>query len=57
MISSIVEVAAVSGDIEILKNSFDPKTKRHINNAPSQGLMLCKAEYKEKIEVDQDQEI
>jgi tRNA pseudouridine(38-40) synthase len=45
MISSVVEVAALGGSVEILKQSFDPKLKKHNNNAPSQGLMLWSANF------------
>ena len=45
MVSAVVETEALGGDLEILKRSFDPKVKKHFNNAPSQGLILWSASY------------
>jgi len=35
MLSSLVEVASLGGDIEVLKKSFDSKVMKHNNNVPS----------------------
>ena len=47
MLSSLVEVASLGGDIEVLKKSFDSKVMKHNNNAPAQGLILWRAYYDE----------
>ena len=47
MISSVVEVAALGGSLDILEQCFDPKLSKHNNNAPSQGLVLWRANYEE----------
>jgi len=52
MISAVVETQALGGDIELLKRSFDPKVKKHFNNAPSQGLMLWNASYAKETGID-----
>lgn len=54
MVSSVVEVAALNGSMDILRGSFDPKMMKHNNNAPSQGLMLWSANferYNDKLKV------
>lgn len=45
MVSSVAEVAALGGSMDILRKSFDPKVMKHNNNAPSQGLMLWSANF------------
>ena len=47
MLSSLVEVASMGGDIEVLKKSFDSKVMKHNNNVPAQGLILWRAYYDE----------
>ena len=47
MLSSVVEVASLGGDIEILKRSFDSKVMKHNNNVPAHGLILWRAYFDE----------
>lgn len=47
MISSVVETAGLGGNMEYLKGQFDPLVTKHNNNAPSQGLVLWRANYDE----------
>ena len=47
MISSVVEVAGLGGNIEVLKQSFDSKVMKHNNNVPAQGLILWRAYFDE----------
>ena len=35
MVSSVVEVAALGGSLDVLKESFDPLKAKHFNQAPS----------------------
>ena len=45
MLSAVVEAKCLGGDLEIMQESFNPKVKKHYNNAPSQGLLLWNASF------------
>ena len=46
MIAAVSEVACMGGSMEVLEQTFDKKVKRQTNNAPSQGIILYKANFK-----------